>query len=122
RAGAIGYVLKSADTAVLVQTIRAAATGQVHLSPRAAGRLMQEVRARDTSVGLTGRERDVLREMAAGRTNKQIAQSLHNALSTVKCHVGAILSKLDADSRTQAALRALHTHALLPDELRSPRA
>ena len=117
RAGAIGYALKSADTDALVQTIRSASAGQVHLSPRAAARLMQEMRSPKNEPGLTGREREVLREMAAGRTNKQIAQSLHSAVSTVKCHVRAILDKLDADSRTQAALRALHAQLLSPDEL-----
>jgi len=120
RAGAIGYVMKNADTHALITAIRSASVGQTHLSQRATARLMQEVRSPDTRLGLTDRERDVLREIAAGRTNKQIAQSLHIALSTVKCHVRAILGKLDADSRTQAALRALHTHALLlPDELPS---
>ena len=119
QAGAIGYVLKNADTHALVQTIRLASAGQAHLSPRAAARLMQEMRSPQNEVGLTRRERDVLREMAAGRTNKQIAQSLHIALSTVKCHVRAILDKLNADSRTQAALRALHAQLLSPDELRA---
>src|SRR5262245_47203668 len=117
RAGAIGYVLKNADTDALVETIRAVAGGQAHLSPQAASRLMQEVRSPSNSVGLTDREREVLREIAAGRTNKQIAQSLHIALSTVKCHVRAVLGKLDAESRTQAAMRALRTQGLLSDEL-----
>ena len=56
---------------------------------------------------------------AAGIAIKQIAQSLHIALSTVKCHVRAILGKFDAESRTQAALRALRTQTLLPDELQT---
>jgi NarL family two-component system response regulator LiaR len=119
RAGAIGYVLKNADTDALIQSIRAAAAGQAHLSPQAAARLMREARSPNNNGGLTEREREVLREIAAGRTNKQIAQSLHIALSTVKCHVRSVMSKLDADSRTQAALRALKTQALLSDELRS---
>jgi DNA-binding NarL/FixJ family response regulator len=80
---------------------------------------MREVRSPANDVGLTEREREVLREIAAGRTNKQIGRSLHIALSTVKCHVRAILDKLDADSRTQAALRALHAQIISPDELPS---
>ena len=119
RAGAIGYVMKNADTGALVQAIRSASVGQAHLSPRAAARLMQEMRSPTNEVGLTRRERDVLREIAAGRTNKQIAQSLHIALSTVKCHVRVVLDKLDSDSRTQAALRALHAQILSPDELQA---
>ena len=116
RAGAIGYVLKNADTDVLVQTIRSAFAGQPHLSARAAARLMHEMWSPKNEVGLSRRERDVLREIAAGRTNKQIAQSLNIALSTVKCHVRAILDKLNADSRTQAALRALQEQILSPND------
>jgi len=117
RAGAIGYMSKDADTTSLVQMIRSAAAGQVHLSPRATARLMREMRTPRNDVGLTEREREVLRELAAGRTNKQIARTLDIALSTVKCHVRAILDKLDADSRTEAALRALHSHILSAEEL-----
>jgi NarL family two-component system response regulator LiaR len=117
RAGAIGYVLKNADTEALVHAIRSASAGQAQLSPRAAARLMHEMRFPHNEQRLTEREREVLREIAAGRTNKQIAQSLHIALSTVKTHVRVILEKLDADSRTQAALRALHARVLSPDEV-----
>ena len=117
RAGASGYVVKNADTDVLIRTIRSVAAGQVHLSPRVAARLLQEMRAPTRDVGLTTRQRAVLREMATGRTNKQIAQSLHIALSTVKCHVRGILTKLDAESRTQAALKAVQSRVLSPDEL-----
>src|SRR5918912_23336 len=87
RAGAIGYVLKSANIADLVQTIRQAAAGQVHLSSRAAARLIQEMRSPTNQLPLTDRERQVLREIAIGRTNKEIARSLDIALTTVKSHV-----------------------------------
>jgi DNA-binding NarL/FixJ family response regulator len=117
QAGAIGFVSKDTDPALLVQAIREAAAGQVHRSPGATARLMREMRSPRNDVGLTQREREVLREIAAGRTNKQIARSLDVALSTVKCHVRGILDKLDADSRTQAALRALHSQIISPDEL-----
>jgi two-component system, NarL family, response regulator LiaR len=117
RAGAIGYVLKSANIADLVQAIREAAAGQVHLSSRAAARLMQEMRAPTRQLPLTDREREVLREIAIGRTNKEIARSLDIALTTVKSHVTAILDKLGVESRTQAALHAVRSRTSSPDEL-----
>jgi DNA-binding NarL/FixJ family response regulator len=117
RAGAIGYVLKSADVHLLVRAIRAAAEGQVHLSPRAAARLLQEVRSPRTETRFTDREREVLREVVIGRTNKEIARSLNIALTTVKSHVRAILDKLGVESRTQAALQALRLEMFSPEEL-----
>jgi two-component system, NarL family, response regulator LiaR len=119
RAGAIGYVLKNADIDVLVHTIRSAAEGQAHLSPRAAARLIQEMRAPTSQLPLTEREREVLREMAIGRTNKQIARCLNIAETTVKSHVRAILDKLGVQSRTQAALQAFQAHIVSLDELQA---
>jgi len=118
RAGAIGYVSKNADTELLVSTIRAAADGQVQLSPRAAARLMQEMRSPGKQVPLTDRERQVLREVAVGRTNKQIGRSLLIAETTVKSHVRAILDKLGVQSRTQAALLAVQSQLVSADEPR----
>jgi DNA-binding NarL/FixJ family response regulator len=115
RAGAIGYVLKDADVGQLVETVCSAAGGQVHLSARAAARLMQEVRAPKQDVPLTDREREVLREVAVGRSNKEIARSLHIAETTVKSHVRAILDKLGVQSRTQAALHAVRCQMTTPD-------
>ena len=117
--GAIGYVLKSANIAELVQTIRSGAEGQVHLSSRATARLIQEMRSPKIHIPLTGREREVLRGMAIGRTNKEIARSLDIALSTVKSHVRSILDKLGVDSRTQAALNAVRSQMLSPEELQA---
>jgi DNA-binding NarL/FixJ family response regulator len=119
RAGAIGYVLKSANIADLVQTIHQAAAGQVHLSSRAAARLMQEMRSPTNEFPLTDREREVLREVAIGRTNKEIARSLDIALTTVKSHVTAVLDKLGVDSRTQAALHAVRSRMVSPEELQA---
>jgi DNA-binding NarL/FixJ family response regulator len=118
-AGAIGYVLKSANIEELVQTIRDAAGNQVHLSSGAAARLIEEMRAPRTQVALTDREREVLRGLAIGRTNKEIARSLDIALTTVKSHVRAILDKLGVDSRTQAALFAVRAQILSPEELQA---
>jgi DNA-binding NarL/FixJ family response regulator len=119
RAGAIGYVLKSANIADLLETIRQAAAGQVHLSSRAAARLMREMRSPTNQLPLTEREREVLREIAIGRTNKEIARSLDIALTTVKSHVTAILDKLGVDSRTQAALHAVRSRLVSPEELQA---
>jgi NarL family two-component system response regulator LiaR len=119
RAGAVSYLMKSADIAELVQTIRLAAEGQLRLSPRAAARLVREMRSPATQLVLTRRERDVLREMAIGRTNKEIARSLDIALTTVKSHVRAILDKLGVDSRTKAALHAVRFQLMSEDDLQT---
>jgi NarL family two-component system response regulator LiaR len=116
-AGAIGFIVKTADVGVLVQAIRSSAKGQVHLSPRAAARLMQEMRAPKKPALLTDRECQVLREIAIGRTNKEIARSLDIAQTTVKSHVSAILDKLGVDSRTQAALHGLRLAMFTADQV-----
>jgi two-component system, NarL family, response regulator LiaR len=108
--GAIGYVLETADAGELVRSIRsAAAEGTVRVSPRAAVRFIDEMRSpsRRNHVLLTHRQREVLRALANGQTNKEIARSLDIALTTVKSHVRSILNKLGVDSRTQAALYAV---------------
>jgi len=115
--GAIGYVVKNSNISELVQIIRSAADGQVHLSPRAAARLVQEMRSPKTQITLTDREREVLRGVAIGRSNKEIARSLNIALTTVKSHVRSILDKLGVDSRTQAALYAVRSHILSEKEV-----
>ena len=117
RAGAVSFVMKSADVAELVQTIRQAAQGQVCLSSRVAARLMQELQS-PHQVTLTDREREVLWEIADGRTDKEIARSLDIALSTVKSHVSSILDKLGVDSRTQAVVQVLRYNVFSPDQLR----
>lgn len=107
RAGAIGYLLKDTEADELVRAIKAAAAGQVQLSPKAAERLMREVRAPESPEKLTERETDVLRLLAEGKANKEIAQDLTISETTVKTHVSNILMKLDVPSRTQAALYAV---------------
>jgi NarL family two-component system response regulator LiaR len=107
RAGAIGYLLKDTKADQLCQAIKAAAAGQVQLSPKAAERLMREVGAPQNPEMLTERERDVLRLLAAGQSNKEIARTLGIAEKTVKSHVSNILAKLGMPSRTQAALYAV---------------
>jgi two-component system, NarL family, response regulator LiaR len=107
RAGAIGYLLKDTESEELVRAIRAAANGQVQLSPQALARLMREVRAPESPETLTERETEVLRLLAQGQSNKEIARALTIGEKTVKTHVSNILSKLGVPSRTQAALYAV---------------
>ena len=106
RAGAIGYLLKDTKAQELRRAIKAAADGQVQLSPRAAARLVREVRAPERPEALSERETEVLRHLARGRANKEIARDLVIAEKTVKTHVSNILGKLGVQSRTQAALHA----------------
>ena len=109
RAGAIGYLLKDTQAEALCQAIKAAAAGQVQLTPKAAARLMQAIAAPESPEALTERETEVLRLLAQGQSNKQIARSLNNTEKTIKTHVSRILSKLGVQSRTQAALYAIRT-------------
>jgi DNA-binding NarL/FixJ family response regulator len=108
RAGATGYLLKDTEAAELCRAIHAAAAGQVQLAPQAAAKLMREVAAPapKSPETLTERETDVLRLIAQGLANKEIARELSIGERTVKTHVSSILSKLGLQSRTQAALHA----------------
>ena len=116
RAGAIGYLLKDTDAHELRRAIKAAAAGQVQLSPQAAARLMREVRAPEKiKAALTERETEVLRLLAQGLSNKEIARSLNVGEQTVKTHVSHILEKLAVPSRTQAALYAMRTGLASPN-------
>ncbi len=105
-AGAIGYLLKDTRSDELCRAIKAAAAGQVQLSPAAAARLMREVRAPESPEALTPRETDVLRLLAEGKANRQIGADLGVGENTVRTHVSNILVKLGVQSRTQAALQA----------------
>ncbi len=107
RAGAIGYLLKDTEADELCRAIKAAAAGQVQLSPQAAERLVREVRAPDSPEQLSPRELEVLRLIARGMSNREIAQTLIISEKTVKTHASSILSKLGLASRTQAALHAM---------------
>lgn len=115
RAGAIGYLLKDTDASELRKAIKTAAAHQVQLSPQASTYLLREIRVPDQPVNLTERELDVLRLLAQGRSNKEIAQQLYLVEDTVKAHVKHILSKLGVHSRTQAALYAIQI-GLIPFE------
>ncbi|MBV9879198.1 MAG: response regulator transcription factor [Gemmatirosa sp.] len=109
QAGALGYLLKDMLAEDLVRAVHAAAAGTPTLDPRAQHYLMRhltEPAPASPFDGLTPRERDVLRLVAQGRSNKEIAATLFLSLGTVKGYVSAILPKLGVGDRTQAALFA----------------
>lgn len=114
RAGAIGYVLKDTKGADLRRAIKAAAAHRVQLTPEVAARLVREIQDPKPVETLTGREFDVLRLLAQGASNKEIAAQLRIGDETVKTHVGNILAKLGVNSRTQAALYAVRTGLVSP--------
>ena len=106
KAGAIGYLLKDTQAAELRKAIKAAAAGQVQLSPQASTYLLRKVQAPTMSESLTEREMEVLGLLAQGQSNKDIARQLQVVEDTVKTHVRHILAKLGVQSRTQAVLSA----------------
>ena len=109
-AGASGFLLKDADADEVAAAIRAAHRGEVHLDPAIAGRLVRALRTPGTprpGSALTEREREVLRLVAAGQANKDIAAELNISERTARTHVSSILTKLRLTSRTQAALWAV---------------
>ncbi|MGQ9574194.1 MAG: response regulator [Thermoguttaceae bacterium] len=109
--GARGYILKSCTKEELLQAIRAAAAGQDAWTRdelrRVTGALATPRLAADVEVPLTQRESDVLKQLALGLTNKEIAQTLHISYETVKEHVQHILRKIGVSDRTQAAVWAV---------------
>ena len=94
RAGAIGYLLKDTEADDLRRAIKAAAAGQVQLSPQVVERLLHEVREPEPPEQLGDHEQEVLRLLARGRSNDEIARALHVQEKTVKSLVGGILAKL----------------------------
>jgi len=111
RAGALSYLLKDVDADDLANAIRRAHTGEAVINPRVAARLVKEMHgAREETLNpfreLTGRELEVLRKIAAGMNNQEIADALVISEKTVKSHITNILSKLHLADRTQAAVYA----------------
>ena len=110
QAGASGYVLKDSDADDVAAAVRAAHRGELQIDPVVARRLMsplREEREGEAISELTSRELDVLRLVAAGQPNKQIAAELTISERTARTHVSRILRKLRLSSRTQAALWAV---------------
>jgi DNA-binding NarL/FixJ family response regulator len=115
RAGALGYLLKDVSSDRLVEAVLAAARGESVLQPSVAAKVVARLAQLDAAprsrpqplvVPLSDRELDVLRLLADGRSNREIARELFLAEGTVKNHVTNVLAKLGARDRTQAALRA----------------
>ena len=116
-AGASGYLLKDSSIQDLLQGIRSAAVGEALISPHIAAKVLQRVRATSTSpeiadtirAELSDREVEVLKLIANGTDNAQIAAELHISPKTVKNHISNILMKLQIDNRIQAAVYAVRS-------------
>jgi DNA-binding NarL/FixJ family response regulator len=108
RAGARGYLSKSADISEVLDAVRAVAYGEALISPELAVRLLDEfARLSQMETGLTARERDILNAIVRGDSNREIAHKLGLSEKTVKNYVSEILSKLGVRDRTEAAVYAL---------------
>jgi DNA-binding NarL/FixJ family response regulator len=114
RAGALGYVRKHADPEVLLAAVRSVARGKPFIDPGASEHLISGA---ETADDLTPRERDVLRQIAIGRNNREIAAALDIGDETVKTHVGHLLSKLGVENRAQAIVQALKRGLVTLEEL-----
>ncbi|WP_372734214.1 response regulator [Nocardioides sp.] len=112
RAGARGFLLKDADPDLLARAVRSAADGEALIAPAVTARLLatfasSRVGSVDEPVDpLTPREEAVLTLVAVGRTNSEIAEDLHLSMSTVKTHVGALMTKLSARNRVELVIWA----------------
>src|ERR687896_1472577 len=115
-AGACGYLMKDSSIQDLMQGIRAAAVGESLISPHIASKVLQRIRAATVESGgagarpeLSDRETEVLRLIANGKDNAEIAQELHISPKTVKNHISNILMKLQIENRIQAAVYAVRS-------------
>jgi two-component system, NarL family, response regulator LiaR len=115
RAGANGYLLKDAHATELRAALKAVAARQVYLAPQAFTGLLHELSASVSLEPLTEREVEVLRLLAQGQTNREIAHHLKVSEDTVKTHVRHIMAKLGARSRTQAIIVAMRLELLARD-------
>jgi DNA-binding NarL/FixJ family response regulator len=116
RAGASGFVLKRTPPAELVEALRTVASGECLVFPASTRRVVERFTARtgDVLPQLSPREQDILRLLAKGRSNTEIAHELVVSLETVKSHVAAVLLKLEVRDRTQAVIRAYETGFVAP--------
>jgi DNA-binding NarL/FixJ family response regulator len=113
--GAAGYLLKDAGPGEIAAALQAAARGEVFLDAAVARRLAQEIRSPRSGLrSLTAREREILRLVAEGRSNKEIAAELVISERTARTHVSNLLGKLGLASRTQAALLAIREGLVPP--------
>jgi DNA-binding NarL/FixJ family response regulator len=125
RAGACGYLLKDNEAGEIVAAVRGSMAGEVRIDPAVAGKVLHEFNRLAGPMGrqpapptspdpaqfpleeLTERELSVLQELTQGKSNREIAETLHLAEGTVKNYVSSIIDKLHANDRTQAAILAL---------------
>ena len=113
RAGASGYLLKDTPREKVLEAIRGTVHGQAFVDPAVAGKLLQQTASQQAkpatqiTENLTSREEEVLRLMARGLSNNEIAAQLYLSEGTVRNHVSAIFAKLDVSDRTQAAIIAI---------------
>ena len=114
RAGAVGYVRKDADPEILLAAVRAVARGKTYIDPHVA---RQVVRGATPHDDLTPREVEILRQLALGLSNKEIATALSIGDETVKTHVGNVLAKLQVENRAQAIVQALKRGLVSLEEL-----
>ncbi|GAA3212530.1 response regulator transcription factor [Nonomuraea helvata] len=118
RCGAAGFVMKDAGPGLLVEAVRAAYAGDALISPSITLRLLRQVagarRARVPAQPLTAREVEIVRALARGRTNREIADELVISLSTVKGYVSGIQVKLGARNRTEIAAWAWESPTMRP--------
>jgi DNA-binding NarL/FixJ family response regulator len=114
-ANAAGYLLKDADPDEVVNAVRAAAAGDMHLNPAVARRLTRHMAAPTVGLNsLTAREREILTLVAQGQSNRDIAHHLVISERTARTHVSNVLAKLKLSSRTQAALLAIREGLVPP--------
>jgi DNA-binding NarL/FixJ family response regulator len=123
RAGAAGFLLKDADREELVRAVRVVAAGDAVLAPSATRRLVEELARRPgrgplgaALDGLTARERDVLRLVARGASNEEVAAALFLGEATVRTHVSNVLAKLGVRNRVQAVVAAYEGGLVTPGE------
>ncbi len=113
RSGAAGYLLKGTPRSELIKAVKGTVTGKTHIDPEVAGKLFAHIAQssdqQDTTVAdeLSERELDVLKLLAQGLTNTEIAERLYLTRGTVRNYVSSILAKLKVEDRTQAALIAV---------------
>ena len=114
RAGAVGYIRKDAEPETLLAAVRAVAQGRTYIDPSVSRQILQAPAPLDD---LTPREVEVLRQLALGLANKEIAQALSISEETVKSHVGNVLGKLQVENRSQAIVQALKRRLVKLEEL-----
>jgi NarL family two-component system response regulator LiaR len=114
RAGAVGYIRKDAEPETLLAAVRAVAQGRTYIDPSVGRQILQAPALPDE---LTPREVEVLRQLALGLANKEIAHALSISEETVKSHVGNVFGKLQVENRSQAIVQALKRRLVKLEDL-----